>query len=750
MITTSIIERRFDGDGITLTFPADIEGVPDAPTGAGHVALSILDAEGGKRPLAYGADFSYSAIITNGFSKSIIVTLFAPLPAGKTLVVKRTTPVMSISSYPDDKTPSKQVERDFDNAVMIMQEFDGRIKGMEEVFPPLLDDLSSLHAADAQLARDIADEAGLRVVADDAEAKARAEADAAEATKRSEADAALGVAIGTKAGKIYVDSELAKKADSSELHSLREIVDAKAPKTLASATDPGLMSSEDKNKIDSIGIATADWIGLVKPDNITTMIDPDGTLHAIGGSGGGTIDHRALANREAERQHPDTAITRGDSSETVNSAITALETKATETAAEIAENAVATAEALALKAPLAQPEFAGPMGVDGKTIRSMAFADDAPANGKAHVRKNNTWAESYSFPLMVGQVTPYFGAVGNTTAFEPNFLYADGRAVSRTGFPELFAAYGTLYGAGDGTTTFNVPDLRGVFVRGIDQGRGMDPGRVLGALQGDAIRNITGDVDFWNNSSGAWGLAKSAIANGAITKGESIYGGMNPSASGSGNKLGFDASLVVPTAAENLPVNMPCHWFVIAQSPAVASSDDFMAAVNAVNASTDVVRQEILNKIKNYQILHVQEQQPSGVGAGTFTAGEWRTRNLNAIVTNTISGASLDATTGKIMLPAGHYTISGRAPAYTVDRHQTRLSTDLDESLIIGTLSVSNTGDYVQTDSMISGMIVLTEDTGIYLQHICQSTRSTYGMGTNSTFGSVVAVYSQLQITRME
>jgi hypothetical protein len=70
----------------------------------------------------------------------------------------------------------------------------------------------------------------------------------------------------------------------------------------------------------------------------------------------------------------------------------------------------------------------------------------------------------------------------NTVA--PNgYLECNGQAVSRTTYAELFNAIGTLYGIGDGVTTFNLPDLRGEFVRGADNGRGADPGRTLGTTQ---------------------------------------------------------------------------------------------------------------------------------------------------------------------------------------------------------------------------------------------------------------------------
>ena len=60
-----------------------------------------------------------------------------------------------------------------------------------------------------------------------------------------------------------------------------------------------------------------------------------------------------------------------------------------------------------------------------------------------------------------GAILPY----GGTTA-PSGYVLANGAAISRTTFADLFAVYGTTYGAGDGSTTFNVPDLRGRFPLG--------------------------------------------------------------------------------------------------------------------------------------------------------------------------------------------------------------------------------------------------------------------------------------------
>lgn len=68
----------------------------------------------------------------------------------------------------------------------------------------------------------------------------------------------------------------------------------------------------------------------------------------------------------------------------------------------------------------------------------------------------------------------------------PGFLKANGATISRAVYAKLFAAVGTTFGAGDGSTTFTLPDMRGEFPRGWDDGRGADSGRVFGSAQSSA------------------------------------------------------------------------------------------------------------------------------------------------------------------------------------------------------------------------------------------------------------------------
>jgi microcystin-dependent protein len=72
----------------------------------------------------------------------------------------------------------------------------------------------------------------------------------------------------------------------------------------------------------------------------------------------------------------------------------------------------------------------------------------------------------------------------------PGWLLCNGTNVSRTTYASLFAAIGTAWGGGDGSTTFNLPDMRGVFLRGMDGGRGMDQdgvNRTVGSYQADML-----------------------------------------------------------------------------------------------------------------------------------------------------------------------------------------------------------------------------------------------------------------------
>jgi microcystin-dependent protein len=92
----------------------------------------------------------------------------------------------------------------------------------------------------------------------------------------------------------------------------------------------------------------------------------------------------------------------------------------------------------------------------------------------------------------VGLATPpgvIFAFAGATAP--DGWLICEGQNISRTTFAELFGVIGTTWGQGDGSTTFNIPNLAGKFLRGVDNGFGQDPDS--GSRTANATGGNTGD-----------------------------------------------------------------------------------------------------------------------------------------------------------------------------------------------------------------------------------------------------------------
>lgn len=114
----------------------------------------------------------------------------------------------------------------------------------------------------------------------------------------------------------------------------------------------------------------------------------------------------------------------------------------------------------------------------------VSFQENLPTNDFSNNVATTSWVTSLinqtlNSILPVGAMIEY----PNEVVPSENLMYAHGQAISRSQYPELFAVIGTRYGAGDGSTTFNLPDKRGRFTREWDNGKGIDSGRTLGSLQ---------------------------------------------------------------------------------------------------------------------------------------------------------------------------------------------------------------------------------------------------------------------------
>ena len=135
-------------------------------------------------------------------------------------------------------------------------------------------------------------------------------------------------------------------------------------------------------------------------------------------------------------------------------------------------------------------------GDRGKTAYDHSQVAHAPSNAQ----KNSDITKEEIEAKLTGTISSHAHAVVDTvpvgivafyskTTAPTGWLKANGAAVSRSTYAALFSAIGTTFGAGDGTTTFNIPDLRGEFIRGWDDGRGVDTGRAFMSAQSDEFKS---------------------------------------------------------------------------------------------------------------------------------------------------------------------------------------------------------------------------------------------------------------------
>lgn len=167
--------------------------------------------------------------------------------------------------------------------------------------------------------------------------------------------------------------------------------------------------------------------------------------------------------------------------------------------------------------------------------------------GKLPVLDGSNLTNVPSFP--VGIPFPWASNVNDP----PNSIECDGSLLLRASYPALFNVIGEEWGAGDGTTTFRAPDLRGVFIRGLDNGRGLDTGRVFGSFQDHAFKNHGHRNKYYNG----YGL------NGVGTGGSGWQSNWATSYSNATSSENFVVNSDDTNAGtETRPVNVAMPWFI--------------------------------------------------------------------------------------------------------------------------------------------------------------------------------------------
>ncbi len=223
--------------------------------------------------------------------------------------------------------------------------------------------------------------------------------------------------------------------------------------------------------------------------------------------------------------------------------------------------------------------------VDIETYTDQSSTPSNPAVGK---RKLYSKTDGKFYQLDSAGVETQIGSsgsglvpAGSVIAFAgvsapSGYLMCDGSAVSRSSYSDLFAAIGIFHGQGNGTTTFNLPDYRGRFLRGVDGAQGRDPDRAsrtamntggntgdnVGSLQGHAFQTHTHIQDqhrhsfiVGNGSDSASGNPRGLQPNSTYTSFTDYQTPTNQNASATGTHA-------QPTANETRPVNANVNWII--------------------------------------------------------------------------------------------------------------------------------------------------------------------------------------------
>ncbi len=167
----------------------------------------------------------------------------------------------------------------------------------------------------------------------------------------------------------------------------------------------------------------------------------------------------------------------------------------------------------------------------------------------------------------VGSIQAYGGATAPW-----GWLLCQGQAVSRATYAELFGVIGTSFGAGDGSTTFNVPDLRGKTTFGVSSSSSELPS--VGRTTNGAIPNITGTVHPGNadvytgifSASGAFSPTSQGQAN-------TIFN-VNAQLKTTNHSASFDASRsssLYKTTSSVIPASVGVNYIIKATSIALPS-----------------------------------------------------------------------------------------------------------------------------------------------------------------------------------
>ena len=195
-------------------------------------------------------------------------------------------------------------------------------------------------------------------------------------------------------------------------------------------------------------------------------------------------------------------------------------------------------------ATLGSPSFTGTLTSAGDIVCSGTGSLQLPV-GTTGQRPGSPSTGDTRFNSSLSQVETYSGSTwekvgglpaGSVVSYAHStvpsgWLECNGSAYSRSTYATLYSAIGTLWGTGNGSTTFNIPNLQGEFIRGWDNSRGVDSGRNIATSQSDQNKQHNHDANV--SDSGHTHQGRGLTLN-------NVFGGVGITlGSGQGYQVGY-------------------------------------------------------------------------------------------------------------------------------------------------------------------------------------------------------------------
>jgi hypothetical protein len=217
-----------------------------------------------------------------------------------------------------------------------------------------------------------------------------------------------------------------------------------------------------------------------------------------------------------------------------------------------------------------------------------------------------------------------------------------------------------------------------------------------------------------------------------------------------GTKINTDMDMIdtqmkssADVSAAALPKDSGAMTGVPTGPTAAAGTDTTQVATTAFVAAA--VAAQVLIRGSIAVIADVKAYNEHG---GTFTQDVWQTRDLNTELNDPENIVTI--TSNQFTLQAGTYLIEWTAPAFSVDRHSSRLRNITDSTVDAeGTSEYTYYTDGVVTSTTGAGMVTLTSAKVFEIQHHCDTTNSSNGFGVYGGISGQNSVYTLVKIHKI-